>query len=76
MHFEPLDRSRQVEEIDTEALFTDFTEWATRRIVVRTFACTELLASWKRSHGVEKVGMIQELGSDTRNRVNGDCECL
>lgn len=69
MHFEPLDRSRQVEEIDTEALFTDFTEWATRRILVRTFACTELLASWKRSHGRE-VGMVQELGSDTRNGVN------
>jgi len=64
-----LDRSRQVEEIDTKALFTDFTGWV-RRILVRKFACTELLASWKRSNGVEKAGMVQELGSDTRNRVN------
>jgi len=61
MHFEPLDKSRQVEEIDIEALFTDFTEWATRRILVRTFACTKLLASWKRSHGVEKLEWFRNL---------------
>jgi hypothetical protein len=61
MHFEPLDRGRQIEEIDTEALFTDFTEWATRKILIRKLAYTELLASWKRSHGVEKLEWFRNL---------------